>query len=78
MNRDAKSNKAADATIQQGADLQLTAGDEVDRIYVAASTHYKHRWESGIILPKNGTFTVWSSADVDVNATFTIYFHDGL
>ena len=77
VNRNAASSKTADATIQQGPDLQLTAGDEVDRIVLSAANLFiKHRWDSGIILPKNGTFTIWTSADMVVNATLTVYFHD--
>jgi len=81
VNRNAGSGKTADMTCQQGADLAaaavLAGGLEVDRFAIpAAATTAQRSWDSGIILPKNGTFTVWSSAVVAVNATIAIFFHD--
>ena len=80
VNRNAGSGKTADMTCQQGPDLAaaavLAGGLEVDRFAIPAAATTAHRtWASGLILPKNGTFTMWSSAVVAVNATIAIFFH---
>ncbi len=76
VNRNSGANLAATGTFQKGADLQLTAGSEVDRITLESSkVSFHHEWSSHIILPENGTFTVWTSADVTVNATMTMFYH---
>ena len=76
VNRNSGANLTATGTFQKGADLQLTAGDEVDRIALESSkASFHHVWSSHIILAENGTFTVWTSADQTINATMTMFYH---
>lgn len=81
VNRDAGSGNVANCTCQQGADLAtgaaLSGGSEVDRFRLEANAQtYRQHWNSDIIVPKNQTFTLWSSAIVTVNATLSVFFHD--
>ena len=77
VNRNAGSGKLLDATVQQGADLQMTGGDTVDLIRMdsTATGLFKVTWTSHIILPKNSTLCLESSAAAIVNLTISCFNH---
>lgn len=77
VNRNAGSGNTATGTFQYGANLQMTGGSEVDRWFVDNDViAYKREWDSHLILPKNATFVLASSANTTYNATISFGYHD--
>lgn len=77
VNRNAGSGKTATGTFQYGANLQMTGGSEVDRWFVDNDAiAYRREWDSHLILPKNATFVLASSASTTYNATISFGYHD--
>ena len=77
VNRNAGSGKLMDATVQEGADLQMTNGNTVDLIrFDSALTGIdKIKWTSHLVLPKNSTLCLESSAASTINLTISCYNH---
>jgi len=77
VNRNAGSGKTLVATVEEGADLQMTGGSVVDlfRLDSAAVSIDKITWGSTLILPKNGTLALESSAAAIMNLTVSCYVH---
>ena len=82
-NCNAGSGHVADGTFEVGADLAggaatLTGGVEVERfVFRAAANSAFFNFEQDIIVPKNSTFTIWSSAIATVNGTLAFNHHTG-
>ena len=77
VNRNAASGKTLTATVEEGADLLMTGGSVVDlfRLDSAAVSIDKLTWGSSLILPKNGTLALESSAAATINLTVSCYAH---
>ena len=77
VNRNTGSAKTISGTIEQGADLQMTDGDLVDlfEMLAAATGLFKISWGSTLILPKNGTICLESSAATTINLTVSCFLH---
>ena len=77
VNRNAGSANPISGTIEQGADLQLTDGSIVDLFEMAAAATglFKISWGSSLILPKNGTLCLESSAATTINLTISCFLH---
>ena len=76
VNRNIGSGSSAEGTFQYGANLAMTGGAEVDRWFVDNDVaSHKHSWTSALILPKNGTLVLASSASTTVNATVSFGYH---
>ena len=76
INRNAGSGNAAEGTFQYGANLTMTGGSEVDRWFVDNDVaSCKHEWSSALILPKNATFVLASSASTTINVTVSFGYH---
>ena len=77
VNRNTGSGSTATGTFQYGANLAMTGGDEMDRWFVDNDVVcHKHSWQSHIVLPKNGTFVLASSASTTINVTVSFGYHD--
>jgi len=76
------SGNTADGTFETGVDLDggaatLAAGTEFERyIFRAAANSGYFNFEQDIIIPKNGTLTIWSSASVLINGTVVFNYHE--
>jgi hypothetical protein len=77
VNRNAGSAKTLVATVEEGADLQMTGGSVVDlfRLDSASVNPDQITWGSTLILPKNGTLALESSAAAIINLTVSCYVH---
>ena len=77
VNRNGGSAKTISSTIEQGANIQMSNGDPVDliRFDSAATGVVKFSWGSGIILPKNATLCLESSAAATINLTISCFTH---
>ena len=77
VNRNGGSGNTLDATVQEGADLQLTGGSAVDlfEMLAASTSLFKLSWASHIILPKNSTLVFESSAASTINLTVSAFVH---
>ena len=78
VNRNGGSGSLLDATVQEGADLQLTGGRVLDlfEILAASTSLFKLSWESHIVLPKNSTIVFESSAASIINLTVSVFAHE--
>ena len=82
-NCNAGSGSEADGTFEVGADLDggaatLAGGTEVERyVFRAAANSTYFNFEQDIFLPRNGTFTIWSSAVATINGTIVFNYHSG-
>jgi len=77
VNRNTKSAQPISGTIQEGADLQLTGGNQVDRFEMnSANTGlFKIDWGSTIVIGKNGTMALQSMVTGTINLTISCYLH---
>ncbi len=81
-NCNAGSGQTADGTFEVGADLDggaatLAGGEEVTRYaFIAAAGSSFFNFEQDIILPKNGTMTIWVSAVQAVTGHVVFNYHD--
>ena len=77
-NRNAGSAVTISGTIEQGANIQMTGGTPVDlfRMDSDLTGLFKISWGSSLILPKNGTLCLESSAAATINLTVSCYLHD--
>ena len=82
VNLNGGSGLTADGTFETGVDLAggaatLTNGTEVGRgIFRAATNTQFFNFDQDIIIPKNKTFTLWSSASVKVDGILSLNFHE--
>jgi len=80
-NLNASGSKIGDGVFEQGADLDggaatLAGGYEIERYVFYAATNSSHfNFEQDVMIQKNRTLTIWSSAIVTVNATL-VYNQD--
>ena len=77
-----ESGHSADGTFETGVDLDggaatLADGIEFERYaFRAASNSSYFNFEQDIIIPKNGTFTVWVNDAVEIIGTLVMNYHD--
>ena len=78
VNRNTGSGNVISGTFQTGNDLTMTGGDTVDLIRFDSAdgvASKKFSWGSGLILPKNGTLCLESSAAATINMTISCFLH---
>lgn len=75
VNRNAGSGKIADVTCESGVDITgLSGGDIVDEL-IAGTTMYKWEWQSGLIIPKNRTVSLYAvTGAIAIKATLGFCF----
>ena len=76
INRNGGSNKLCSCIVAYGSDIiGLSGGDHFDSFYVPAD-HMTHtyRWEAGIMIPKNRTFTLYAiNGNIEIDFTVTAF-----
>ena len=79
VSRTAGSGVALSATVEQGVDLACTGGDgdivDLFRMDASLTGLFKLSWGSTIILPRNGTICLESSAASTINLTVSCFVH---
>ena len=80
VNRNAGKGEQLSGDFQIGNDLSMTGGDTVDLIkFIDGGTDsqgsVKFSWGSTLILPKNSTFCLESSAAATINLTISCHLH---
>lgn len=75
VNRHAGSGKVADVTCESGVDITgLSGGDIVDEL-VVGTTMWKWEWQSGLIIPKNRTVSLYAETGaIAIKATLGFCF----
>jgi hypothetical protein len=75
VNRNAGSGKVADVTCESGVDITgLSGGDVVDEL-VAGADMYRWKWQSGLIIPKNRTVSLYAvTGAIAIKATLGFCF----
>ena len=75
VNRNAGSGKIADVTCESGVDITgLSGGDIVDEL-MAGATMYRWQWQSGLIIPKNRTVSLYAATGaIAIKATLGFCF----
>lgn len=79
VNRNVGSGKTADCTCEDGVNITgLSGGSVVDEICLNSDVDsLKYRWESGLLLPKNGVLTLYAvTGALALKVTLTIGFHE--
>jgi hypothetical protein len=77
VNRNAGSNNAPTATIEDGVDITGLSGGSVMDDITAGTTMAKWSWESGIILSTNTVATFYAvTGAVAIRMTVSFYIHD--
>jgi len=81
INRNGGSNKLCDCVINYGSNITgLSGGNHFDSFHVPAD-HMTHiyRWEAGIMLPKNRTFTLYAvNGNIEIDFTVTAFCCTGI
>jgi hypothetical protein len=81
VNLNAGSGKTAEGTFEYGTDLAggaatLAGGTEAGRgVFRAAGDTKFFNFDQDIIIPKNKTYTLWSSASVAINGMLAFNYH---
>jgi hypothetical protein len=75
INRNGGSNKLCDCTVNYGSNITgLSGGNHFDSFHIPADNFtHTYRWEAGIMIPKNRTFTLYAtngSIEIDFTMTF--------
>ena len=81
INRNGGSANLIDATVEYGTNITgLVLGDKFDHFHVAADENtHSLRWEAGVMIPKNKTFTLRvEKGSIEICFTLTFFCCAGL
>ncbi len=81
INRNGGSNKLCDCIAEYGSNITgLSGGDHFDSFHVPADNKsHTYRWEAGIMIPKNRTFTLYTvNGNIEIDMTVTAFCCAGL
>ena len=77
VNRRAGSGNVADVDCETGVDITgLSGGNEVESVFVkGGESSVRYGWVSGIIIPKNHTFTIYTTTGaIAILSTISMHF----